>query len=96
MSAKQMEIAKPAADEVLLITSGDLRLAANQECWPAQKEMEAKLTAAFAQQGVAIERVDHGGQQTVEAEAEGEGRNGVGRGGQRDGGQQQGRQGHED
>jgi hypothetical protein len=56
MSAKQMETTKPAADEVLLITSGDLRLAANQECWPAQKEMEAKLTAAFAQQGIKLVR----------------------------------------
>ena len=47
---------KPAANEVLLITSGDLRLAANQECWPAQKEMEEKLTAAFAQKGIKLVR----------------------------------------
>jgi hypothetical protein len=51
-----MEIKKPAADEVLLITSGDLRLAANQQCWPAQRDMEAKLTAAFAQQGIKLVR----------------------------------------
>jgi len=47
---------KPAADEVLLITSGDLRLSANQVCWPAQREMEEKLTAAFAQQGFKLIR----------------------------------------
>ena len=47
---------KPAADEVLLITSGDLRLAANQACWPAQRDMEEGLTAAFAQQGIKLVR----------------------------------------
>jgi hypothetical protein len=47
---------KPAADEVLLITSGDLRLSANQVCWPAQRDMEEKLTAAFAQQGIKLVR----------------------------------------
>jgi hypothetical protein len=49
-------IAKPKSDEVLLITSGDLRLSANQECWPAQREMEEKLTAAFAQKGYKLVR----------------------------------------
>jgi len=43
MPVRQDEAVKPAADEVLLITSGDLRLAANRECWPAQRDMEAKL-----------------------------------------------------
>jgi hypothetical protein len=47
---------KSAADEVLLITSGDLRLSANQVCWPAQRDMEEKLTAAFAQQGIKLVR----------------------------------------
>ncbi len=47
---------KPAADEVLLITSGDLRLSANQVCWPAQRDMEEKLTAAFATQGFKLIR----------------------------------------
>jgi hypothetical protein len=50
------EILKPAANEILLVTSGDLRLAANQVCWPAQKEMETALTAAFAKQGVRLVR----------------------------------------
>ena len=56
MAVVQTEIAKPAADEVLLITSGDLRLAANQACWPAQRDMEEKLTAAFAQKGIKLVR----------------------------------------
>jgi hypothetical protein len=47
---------QPAANEVLLITSGDLRLAANQVCWPAQRDVEEKLTAAFAQQGIKLVR----------------------------------------
>src|ERR1700728_4315595 len=49
-------MAKSAANEVLLVTSGDLRLSANQVCWPAQKDMEEKLTAAFAQQGFKLVR----------------------------------------
>lgn len=47
---------QPAPDEVLLVASGDLRLAANQMCWPAQAEMEAQLKAAFAAEGVTIRR----------------------------------------
>ncbi len=39
MSTQQNEIRKPAADEILLVTSGDLRLSANQVCWPAQRYM---------------------------------------------------------
>jgi len=40
-----LEVPTPvAANEVLLIASGDLRLSANQVCWPAQSQMEAKLT----------------------------------------------------
>ncbi|MGO9323109.1 MAG: fucose isomerase [Terracidiphilus sp.] len=50
------EATMPAANEVLLVTSGDLRLSANQVCWPAQRDMEEKLTAAFAQKGVKLVR----------------------------------------
>jgi hypothetical protein len=50
------EVAKPAANEVLLVTSGDLRQSANQVCWPAQRDMEEKLTAAFAQKGFKLIR----------------------------------------
>ena len=45
---------KPAADVALLVTSGDLRVTANQVCWPAQRDMEEKLTAAFAQRGIKL------------------------------------------
>jgi hypothetical protein len=48
--------AKPGADEVLLVTSGDLRLSANQACWPAQHDMEQKLSRAFAQKGYKLVR----------------------------------------
>ncbi len=40
----------------LLIASGDLRISANQVCWPAQVEMEADLGAAVNQFGWRIER----------------------------------------
>ena len=56
MTERRTGTAMPAANEVLLITSGDLRLSANQECWPAQREMEEKLTAAFAQKGIKLVR----------------------------------------
>lgn len=48
----------PAVDEktVMLVASGDLRLAANQVCWPAQVEMERKLEAAFARFGYRVQR----------------------------------------
>jgi L-fucose isomerase-like protein len=44
------------ADPVLLIANGDLRLAANQECWPAQNEMEQTIMAAVRSLGHTIER----------------------------------------
>ncbi|HZV36218.1 MAG TPA: fucose isomerase, partial [Verrucomicrobiae bacterium] len=37
--------------QVQLIASGDLRLSANQVCWPAQAAMERSLKDAFAAQG---------------------------------------------
>jgi hypothetical protein len=42
--------------EVFLLASGDLRLSANQTCWPAQTEMEGQIAAAFAAEGVTIKR----------------------------------------
>jgi hypothetical protein len=42
--------------EVWLTTSGDMRQPANQMCWPAQEELERKVTAAFAGQGVKLQR----------------------------------------
>jgi len=43
-------------DEIILVTSGDLRLSANQECWPAQSEMEGKVNAVFKGEGYTIKR----------------------------------------
>ena len=41
---------------VLLVASGDLRLSANQVCWPAQKDLEAALTAAIESEGWQVKR----------------------------------------
>ncbi|AXC14417.1 putative L-fucose isomerase [Acidisarcina polymorpha] len=43
-------------NEVLLVASGDLRQSANKVCWPAQAEMEVRLTEAFAQEGAILRR----------------------------------------
>ncbi len=56
MASEINGIARPADNEIFLITSGDLRLSANQVCWPAQRDMEEKLTAAFAQKGFKLIR----------------------------------------
>jgi hypothetical protein len=56
MSDQEHGNPKPAENEMLLVTSGDLRLSANQECWPAQRDMEEKLTAAFAKKGFKLVR----------------------------------------
>lgn len=42
--------------EIYLVASGDLRLSANQACWPAQLAMEELLSAAVANQGWKIIR----------------------------------------
>ncbi len=42
--------------KAVLITSGDLRQAANQTCWPAQQELERQLTLAFHAEGVILQR----------------------------------------
>jgi len=48
---------KPCApNEVLLVASGDSRQSANKVCWPAQKEMEEKIAAAFAAEGITVRR----------------------------------------
>ena len=47
---------KAAKREVLLIASGDLRLSANQKCWPAQADMEAALDKAVADCGYVLRR----------------------------------------
>src|ERR1039458_7895970 len=53
------EIEEPTpvtSKEVLLIASGDLRQSANQMCWSAQSQMEAKLTEAFKAEGFTLRR----------------------------------------
>ncbi len=46
----------PIPGEVFLVASGDLRLAANQTCWPAQADMERQIVAAFAGRGMTVKR----------------------------------------
>jgi len=47
---------KGAMKEVVLVTSGDLRLSANLACWPAQQEMERQLTESFAREDIRVVR----------------------------------------
>lgn len=42
--------------EILLVSSGDLRLSANQNCWEAQSQMENDLTKAIAKLGWSVKR----------------------------------------
>src|SRR5579859_3712354 len=44
------------ADPVVLIANGDLRLSANQKCWPAQHLMEEAVMAAIRAEGATITR----------------------------------------
>jgi len=41
---------------VYLVASGDLRLSANQVCWPAQEELERALTSAMRNLGCEVRR----------------------------------------
>lgn len=41
---------------ILLVANGDLRLSANQVCWPAQAAMEKQLAAAVAAKGFKLVR----------------------------------------
>ncbi len=53
------KLAKPpkvGKKQVLMVTSGDLRLSANQTCWEAQKEMEEALSGALAEAGYGLVR----------------------------------------
>ncbi len=42
--------------EIQLVANGDLRLSANRKCWPAQRDMEARLTAAIESAGGKVRR----------------------------------------
>jgi len=44
------------SNEAILIASGDLRLSANQVCWPAQHAMEQKVIKAFKKEGITVRR----------------------------------------
>jgi hypothetical protein len=46
----------PSSSAVQLIASGDLRLSANQTCWPAQHAMEQALSEALAAEGFDLVR----------------------------------------
>lgn len=46
----------PTMKTIHLVASGDLRLAANQTCWAAQKDMEDKLAAALKAEGCSVKR----------------------------------------
>lgn len=43
-------------NEIFLLASGDLRLSANQTCWPAQLDMEGQINKAFAAEGWIVKR----------------------------------------
>ena len=44
------------ADPVILIANGDLRLAANQKCWPAQARAEEAVMQAIRREGREVRR----------------------------------------
>jgi len=46
----------PKLKTILLVANGDLRQSANEVCWPAQRAMEASLTAAVAKLGYKLVR----------------------------------------
>jgi hypothetical protein len=43
-------------DVAILVSSGDSRMAANQEGWAAQEKMEGSLSEAFAAEGITVRR----------------------------------------
>jgi len=59
MSYSIPEITEPEPleeNKIVLVSSGDLRLSANQQCWPAQKKMEDKIKTVFEKEGYSIVR----------------------------------------
>lgn len=44
------------AEPIILIANGDLRLAANQKCWPAQQRAEEAVMAAIRREGREVRR----------------------------------------
>src|SRR5260370_14122528 len=43
-------------EPVILVANGDLRLSANQKCWPAQSRVEESVMAAIRSEGFAAQR----------------------------------------
>ncbi len=56
LRAARASTARSTAATVLLIANGDLRLSANQVCWPAQAAMERELTLAVGELGCKLQR----------------------------------------
>ena len=46
----------PIHGEIIIVSSGDLRLSANQNCWAAQLQMEHDLTSAIEKLGWTVKR----------------------------------------
>ena len=44
------------SEPVFLVASGDLRLSANQKCWPAQESVEAAVSGAVQRSGRNVKR----------------------------------------
>src|SRR5579864_6268077 len=44
------------ANSIVIVANGDLRLSANQKCWPAQERVEAAVMAAIRRTGQQVER----------------------------------------
>lgn len=53
---QKIPVAGRTEDPIYLVTSGDLRLSANQACWPAQRDLEQKLTSVCASEGYELRR----------------------------------------
>ena len=51
-----MKTKSSKSNTVYLLASGDLRLSANQKCWPEQARMEATLTRALEAEGWQVQR----------------------------------------
>src|SRR5215211_2450412 len=56
MLPKAATKAKLGDKQVYLMANGDLRLSANQRCWPAQAQMEAAVAAAVEKAGWTVVR----------------------------------------
>ncbi len=56
VAPKVFKPAKAKKKQIHLVASGDLRLSANQNCWPAQKQLEDALTTAVEACGYELVR----------------------------------------